>query len=88
MLFLDVWICCAIHDWMYRDVKACSRHDKEVADQLLLTNLTTWISEKSWPVAKQIRMYRAMSYFNAVNDGGDSAFWDNGKINPAKATTI
>lgn len=82
MYFLCVWICCAIHDWMYRDKDACSRRDKEVADETLLINLTEWISANSWPVMKQLRMYRAMSYYNAVNDGGDGSFWSDGKIKP------
>jgi hypothetical protein len=82
MWFLCVWICCTIHDWMYRDKKACSERDKEVADQILLANLTEWIDCKSWPVIKQIRMYRAMSYYNAVNSAGDSSFWCDGKVKP------
>lgn len=79
---LCVWVCCAIHDWMYRDKKACLARDKEVADQTLLLNLTEWIGHKSWPVVRELRMYRAMSYYNAVNDGGDSSFWADGKIKP------
>ena len=64
---------------MYRDKNACARHDKDVSDQILQGNLNTWISAKSWPVLRALRMYRATSYYIAVHDGGDSAFWGDGK---------
>lgn len=82
MWFLCVWICCAIHDWMYRDKGACTVRDKEISDETLLINLTEWIDARSWPVIREIRMYRAMSYYNAVNDGGDGSFWSDGKKKP------
>jgi len=77
--FLCVWLCCAIHDWMYRDKKAYTSRDKEISDEVLLINLTEWIGANSWPIVREMRMYRAMTYFNAVNDGGDSSFWCDGK---------
>lgn len=79
LYFLNVKAACQIHDHMYRTGK--TQFDKWVADVTFLTNMNDIIEQKSWPVIKQIRRYRAMTYFAAVRDGGDSSFW-NGKTHP------
>lgn len=76
---LNMWICFAIHDHMYRATYACTRQDKDISDQLLLENSMKYICAKSWPVLRWLRMYRATTYFNAVQGGGDSSFWCDGK---------
>jgi len=75
MWFLNVKAACQIHDHMYREGK--TKFDKWVADVTFLTNLNDIIEAKSWPVIREMRRYRAMSYFSAVRDGGDSSFWHN-----------
>jgi len=81
--FLNGWICCAIHDWMYRDKTARTQKDKDFADCLLQTNLNCWIEAKSCcSVIEDLRRYRATTYLNAVNNWGDGSFWCNGKAKP------
>jgi hypothetical protein len=76
---LNVKAACQIHDHMYATGQ--TQFDKWVADVTFLTNLNDIIEAKSWPVVKEFRRYRAMSYFSAVRDGGNSSFW-KGKEKP------
>ena len=63
---------CQVHDWMYREGKTES--DKVFADMLFLRNLLRMINAHGgW--LKVLRRYRAMSYYNAVAEAGNAAFW-------------
>lgn len=76
---LCVWYPCAIHDHMYRNKMARTLYDKWVADVVLLTNLSYWIEAKTNSrIVRAARRYRAMTYFQAVRDGGKKSFF-NGK---------
>ena len=68
---------------MYRDKLAFGEKDKHIADEILQLNLTEWIWAKSWPVIRDVRLYRAATYVNAVHDWGDSSFWCDGKSKPS-----
>jgi len=73
---LDISQACQIHDWMYEF--GSTQMDKDIADDLFLTNLIAIIDDHGgwlkWP-----RSYRAMTYYRAVADAGNSSFWRNKK---------
>jgi hypothetical protein len=73
MLGLNVKSSCAIHDVCYALGK--TDEDKVIADILFLMNALAIINAKSWPVIREARSYRAMTYYLAVSEGGESAFW-------------
>lgn len=81
MYFLCVWWPCAIHDHMYRDKEATTLYDKWAADVVLLTNLNDWIEAKTkLSIVRAARRYRAMTYFQAVRDGGKKSFFQGKEI--------
>ena len=66
---LNVSICCKIHDWDY-----VYENDREKADLRFLSNLIRWINAKSVWLLRGPRRYRALTYYNAVADFGQSSF--------------
>jgi len=71
---LNVSGVCDIHDWMYEYGK--TEEDKDFADMLFMRNLIRLINAKGGWLA-WLRRYRATSYYNAVAEAGDEAFWRN-----------
>ena len=68
---LNISEACQIHDWMYHE--GLTENDKVFADILFLRNLLRIINTHGgW--LKVLRRYRAMTYYNAVAEAGDSAF--------------
>ena len=66
---LDVQLACDIHDWMCSE----SRDDNErrAADEAFLNNLLYLIETRSCcTLLRWLRSYRAMTYYNAVREGG------------------
>lgn len=79
MYGLNVQPSCSIHDTCYALGK--TDEDKIIADVMMLMNNLAIIQAKSWPLIRAARCYRAMSYFLAVSEGGEKAFW-KGKTKP------
>lgn len=79
MYGLNVKPGCGIHDVCYALGKTAE--DKVIADMLMLMNTLAIIQAKSWPVIREVRCYRAMSYYLAVSEGGEKAYW-KGKAKP------
>jgi hypothetical protein len=73
---LNIQAACQIHDWMYEFGQ--DEIDKDVADDLFLTNLIA-IIENHGGWLTWLRSYRAMTYYRAVKDAGDESFWKNKK---------
>lgn len=70
---LNIQPACGIHDYDYGVGK--SKEDKEIADLRLLTNTLKIINTQSKSgMLRILRRYRAMSYYNAVVEGGGDAF--------------
>ena len=67
---------CQVHDWMYH--LGQTEQDKDEADMVFMRNLIRLINEAGGWLAS-IRRYRATTYYNAVAEAGDAAFWD-GKV--------
>lgn len=63
---------CQVHDWMYHFGKTAI--DKVIADIVFLLNLITLITQYGGYLMG-FRLYRAMSYYLAVSQGGNDAFW-------------
>ena len=74
MYGLNVKAACSIHDICYSLGK--TDEDKVISDVLLFMNTLAIIEGKSWPVIREIRCYRAMTYYLAVSEGGEHAFWE------------
>lgn len=69
---LNITAACNAHDWDYEYGKTAT--DKEIADMRFLRNMIRLINKKGGVLAP-IRRYRAMTYYNAVAEVGDDAFW-------------
>ena len=63
---------CDIHDWMYEMGE--TNADKAQADETFLVNLLR-IAQPSWFPLRILRRLRALKYYEAVRDFGDTAFW-------------
>ena len=69
---------CNIHDYMYAIGK--TDEDKKIADRVFINNLNR-IVEASSPFLRPFRKLLALSYYKAVAQMGDEAFWRN-KVYP------
>lgn len=69
---LDVSEVCNVHDWCYHIGQ--TQDDKDFADMLFMRNLVRRINAHGGYLA-WLRRYRAVTYYNAVAEFGDSAFW-------------
>ncbi len=82
---LSIEEACDIHDWMYHEGR--TEVDKRRADQIFLENMLRIVEAQDYPWwlvwLRWLRRYRAMSYYQAVRDFGDTAFW-KGKERPEK----
>jgi len=73
MYGLSIKLACAIHDYEYYIGK--TNEDKRIADLNFLGNMMIIINKKtSTPWMKLLRYHRAMTYYTAVAEGGDSFF--------------
>lgn len=63
---------CNIHDYMYAMGK--TDRDKRIADRVFINNLNR-IVEASHPILQPLRKALALSYYKAVAQFGDEAFW-------------
>jgi hypothetical protein len=70
---LDISEACQIHDWEY--YLGSTIKDKQTADMNFLHNLMVLINRKGGWLAP-FRRWRAATYYSAVRDFGDSAFWE------------
>jgi hypothetical protein len=70
-----LWIgpICNVHDWDYS--KGTTAADKLRADLHMLENILRAIEAKSNRFLKKIRRIRALTYYQAVRDFGDKAFF-------------
>jgi len=77
MYGLSVKVCCIIHDLDWAE--ACTINDIERANERFLINLIRYINGESTPGLKQLRRYRATTYYTAVEDIGKKIFENEGK---------
>ena len=71
---LDITEVCCIHDYMYEVGKTAAA--KEQADRVFLINLLRVIeAKKAWWFPHFLARRRALKYYEAVKNFGDSAFW-------------
>lgn len=71
---------CSIHDWAYDQGKTWS--DKTEADFCFLINMLILVTRKK-RTFRLMAYYRAMTYWAAVHEKGDKAFWKN-KTRPSE----
>ena len=76
MYGLSVKVCCIIHDLDWSE--ACTIPDIERANERFLVNLIRFINGESSPILKQLRRYRALLYYAAVEDIGKKIFEHKG----------
>ena len=71
---LNITGICKIHDYEY--VHGTTQRDKEMADTRFLQNLILWIDYKTkiWGLG-WLRRLRAVTYYSAVHEFGDDAYW-------------
>lgn len=75
MYGLKVSPACFVHDKMWEMSKA-TWEDFHLSNGVFLTNLISIIESQSKNVVlKHLRLYRAVSYFNAVDTIGAKIFW-------------
>ena len=74
----SIFLACQIHDWMYGE--GTSIEDKQVADLVFLWNMTVLIQQDpdtdrlEGESLDSLRLRRVMTYYQAVSQGGESAF--------------
>ena len=72
--FLDISLCCDIHDWMY--VEGETIEAKEEADRVFLNNMLRAIDAAGGPkILQALRRHRAAKYYNMVHLFGGPAYW-------------
>jgi len=72
----SVKVCCIIHDLDWAE--ACTIEDVERANERFLINLIRFINGRSAFGFKQLRRYRALTYYTAVEDIGKKIFENKG----------
>lgn len=70
---LSITQACNIHDWMYKEGK--TQADKLFADAIFRLNLSIIIDGNSNFLTALLRHGRASTYYTAVAQWGESAFW-------------
>lgn len=77
--FVRITLACFVHDDMWSR-SAPSWKDFHHSNSVFLSNLTSIIRVESWDnylnAVKRLRMYRATTYFNAVDNTGKYIFWE------------
>ena len=68
MYFLSIKVACIVHDLRWDE--AANVEDVEASNIEFLVNLLKIINTYSKPVLKQLRRYRATTYYTAVEDVG------------------
>ena len=69
---LNITPACQIHDWCYRAGSEVSKND---ADLMFLGNIVRLIrANTNSKILSTLRYLRAMKYFVAVEEGGDSSY--------------
>ena len=76
---------CEIHDWMYKIGKTLA--DKLFADAIFRLNLSIIIDAGSNFLTALLRHGRASTYYTAVIEWGESAFWVDKKRNDEMVIT-
>ena len=76
ILWLSISEACNIHDYMYQIGK--TGEDKKHSDKTFFLNMITLI-EDGWKILQHRRILAAYTYYVAVRDFGDSAFWKDKK---------
>ena len=76
---------CEIHDWMYKIGKTIA--DKLFADAIFRLNLSIIIDAGSNFLTALLRHGRASTYYTAVIEWGESAFWVDKKRNDEMVIT-
>lgn len=76
---------CEIHDWMYKIGKTLA--DKLFADAIFRLNLSIIIDAGSNFFTALLRHGRASTYYTAVIEWGESAFWVDKKRNDEMVIT-
>ena len=71
---LNVTEACNIHDFMY--AAGQTQADKEEADRVFLNNMIRIINAKGG-LLRPLRLRRAKTYYQFVNQLGGPAFWDD-----------
>jgi len=83
---LDISEACNIHDYMYYIGK--THADKLEADRVFKNNLSRIIEARtSWSFLKRLRHRRKKTYCYAVEEWGETAYW-NGKNKPANILVV
>lgn len=70
---LSIEDACNIHDWMYSE--GTTLEEKDLADRVFLNNMIRIIDEKSSPLLRGLRRFRAKNYYRVVKYFGGPAFW-------------
>jgi hypothetical protein len=70
---LSIREACYIHDWDYHFGR--TDEDRRAADKRFLDNMLTLIELRSSGLFRSLRRWRAMTYYNAVREKGEAAFW-------------
>lgn len=78
---------CRIHDWMY--AAGSTLADKEEADRVFLNNMLRLIEAAGgwWPLPS-LRRRRALLYYEAVQNFGGPAFWQEKNKEEFKLTVV
>jgi len=80
IFWLRVTLACYIHDYMW-ELSDATWKDFHHSNAVFLSNLITIILKMSAPnkvnVLKILRMYRAVTFFNAVDTIGAGIFWES-----------
>lgn len=74
---LEITEACNIHDYMYHVGR--TEQDRAEADRAFLNNMLRIIEADSikFSFLKQLRSYRAITYYRAVRDFGGPSFWND-----------
>ena len=83
---LSISKACNIHDWMYKTGKTLA--DKLFADAIFRLNLSIIIDANSNFLTALLRHSRASTYYTAVTEWGESAFWVDKKRNDEMVITF
>ncbi|MCK4500495.1 hypothetical protein KAU11_08350 [Candidatus Babeliales bacterium] len=75
---LTVTLACYIHDYMW-ELADATWTDFHYSNSVFLSNIITLVTELSHPtrvnVLKNIRLYRSVTYYSAVDTFGADIFW-------------
>lgn len=73
---LKVSPACFVHDFMW-DEASPTWNDFHISNSVFLRNILSIVEcNSASSILKRLRMYRAVTYYNAVDSIGESVFWN------------